>query len=155
MKLNVKTLADVEIGLPVLTPGVYHARLKAEVVANKAGTGNNLKVSAKILDNPVTLQKEGKEIQNKGQVLAFRHISLVPTDDYDPDKTLKELAVAIKLDPTADLNVEDLDGKTVNVKLSFEDESKDATSGKTYPPKNNIDRFTPIKDDDTFTVPPF
>lgn len=155
MKLNTKSLKDVEIGLLVVADGVYYARLKAEVKQNNAGSGNNLKIVAKILDNPVVAHKDGKEVQNKGQIMAFRHVSLVPTDDYDPDKTLKEIAVAIKNDPEADLNVEDINNKIVKIKVSYEAESKNEQTGKVYPEKNNIDRFTPVSADDTFTPPPF
>lgn len=157
MKLNVKALKDVEIGIPVIAEGVYHARLdKVEVKPNKAGDGNNLVIMVKILDTPVHLHLDGKEITNNGQVVNTRHISLKPTDDYDPDKTLKELSVAIKLAPEADLNVEDLAGKIVMVKLGYRPETEDKVNpSKKYQAQNVIERFTPIKDDDTFTVPPF
>lgn len=148
-------MKDVEIGILVIAAGVYHARLKAEVKPNNAGSGNNLKIVAKILDGAVVAHKTGQEVTNKGQIMAFRHVSLVPTDDYDPDKVIKELGVAVKLPVDADVNVEDLDGKIVMIKLSVEKESTDEKTGKVYPEKNNIDRFTPVKDDDTFTEPPF
>lgn len=150
MKLNVKSLAEVEIGFLVVAPGIYHARIeKAEVKQNKAGTGNNLLVQFKVLDPEVTLHKNGSTVTNKGNVYVSRYYSLVPTQDYDPDKNLKELAVAIKLDPTADLTVEDLLQKIVNVKLSHK------PAEGSYQEGNDVDRVTPLKDDDMFTPPPF
>lgn len=150
MKLNTKSLAGVEIGIPVIAEGVYHARVeKPEVKPNKKGDGHNLVVMFRILDNPVMSFKDGKEIENKGQVVCTRYFSLVPTPDFDPDKSMKELAVAIKLPEEADLNVEDLDKKIVMVKV----EHKDA-EGK-YPEGNEIRRVTPVPADDTFSEPPF
>lgn len=155
MKLNTKSLSDVEIGVPVLAPGVYHASLnKVEVKANKSGDGNNLVVMIKILDTPV-VTNAGKEIENRGQCVCTRYISLKPTPNYDPDQNLKELAVAIKNPPENDLNVEDLQGKLVMVKLSVRDAQKDEATGKEYPVSNNIDRFSPVGESDTFTPPPF
>lgn len=156
MKLNTKALADVEIGIPVIAEGVYHARIdKVEVKANKGKDGNNLVLTVKILDNPVLTHKEGKEIENKGQIVCSRYVSLKPTPDYDPDRRLKELAVAIKHPPEADLGVEDLKGKLCMVKMVHRDRRKDEDTGKEYPESNDIARFTPMEDDDTFTPPPF
>ena len=150
MKLNVKSLAEVEIGFLVVAPGIYHARIeKVEVKPNKAGTGNNLSVMFKVLDPTVTLNKDGSTQANKGNVIVSRYYSLVPTDNYDPDKNLKELAVAIKLAPEKDLNVEDLLLKIVNIKVTH----KHAEG--TYQEGNDVARVTPIKDDDMFTPPPF
>lgn len=156
MKLNTKALADVEIGIPVITEGVYHARIdKVEVKPNKGGDGNNLVLVVKILDNPVLTHKEGKEIENKGQIVMSRYVSLKPTPDYDPDQRLKELAVAIKHPAEADLEVEHLKNQMVMVKVTYRDARKDDATGKEYPASNDIARFTPVKDDDTFAPPPF
>jgi hypothetical protein len=155
MKLNTKALADVEIGIPLITEGVYHARIvkeKLQVKPNKRGDGNNLVVQYKILDNPVHLHKDGKEIENKGQVVSTRHYSLVPTPDYDPDQNMKELAVAIKNPPDKDLEVEDLGDKLVMVKIIVKP-ARTGDDGKTYPEGNEVQRVTPVKDDDTFTTP--
>ena len=150
MKLNVKSLAEVEIGFLVIAPGIYHARIeKVEVKPNKAGTGNNLSVMFKVLDPTVTLNKDGSTQANKGNVIVSRYYSLVPTDNYDPDKNLKELAVAIKLAPEKDLNVEDLLLKIVNIKVTHK------PAEGTYQDGNDVARVTPIKDDDMFTPPPF
>ena len=158
MKLNTKSLAGVEIGIPQISEGIYHARIvgdKLEVKPNKRGDGNNLYLQIRILDNPVTLYKDGSEIENKGQIVCSRYISLTPTPDYDPDQNLKELAIAIRLAPEADLNVDDLRDKLVMVKVEHKDEEKDKVTGKVYPAGNEIRRFTPVPDDDTFMPPPF
>lgn len=155
MKLNTKPLADIELGLPVVAAGVYYLRIaKAEVKPNKQGDGNNLYIMCKILDNPVVQHKDGAEIQNRGQCIASRYISLKPTDDYDPDKALKELSVAIKNTPESDLNLEDLLNKVVKGKLSVQPARKDENTGKEYQESNSLDRFTPVADDDPFTPPP-
>lgn len=156
MKLNTKGLANVEIGIPIIAEGVYHARIdKKEVKTNKTGDGNNLVLMFRILDNPVFSFKDGREIVNNGQCVCTRYFSLKPTDDYDPDKAMKELAVAIKLPEDADLNLEDLDAKIVMVKIEHKSEEKDAKTGKIYPEGNDIKRVTPVPDDDNFTPPPF
>lgn len=156
MKLNTKPLAGIEIGFPVIADGVYHARIeKVEVKPNKTGDGNNLVVNFKVLDPTVCLHKDGAEITNKGQINMIRYFSLKPTPDYDPDKAMKELAVAIKADPEVDLNDSDLKDKIVNISVTYKPEEKDEKSGKSYPEGNNVSRVTPLKDDDTFTAPPF
>lgn len=156
MKLNTKALAEVEIGIPVIQEGVYHARLdKVEIKPNKAGNGSNLYIMVKVLDNPVMLKSDGKEIENKGQVVCSRYISLQPSDTYDPNKILKELAVAINHPADQDLEETHLKDKIVMVKIGWQDKRKDETSGKEYPASNTIDRFTPVPAEDTFTPPPF
>lgn len=156
MKLNTKRLAEVEIGIPIVAEGVYHAKMaKVEVKPNKKGDGNNLVIMFKVLDNPVYLHKDGAEIENKGQIVCTRHFSLVPTPDYDPDQAMKELAVAIALPEDEDLEVEKLLGKVVMVKMAHRDVRKDDATGKEYPESNDIKRVTPVPEDDTFTPPPF
>jgi hypothetical protein len=164
MKLNVKTLADVEIGIPLVTEGVYHARMaKVEVKENKTKDGNNLVVQYKILDPQVTLYKDGKVIDNKGNIVCTRHYSLKPTDNYDPDQSMKELALAIKLPVEEDLTLEALQAFSqrsgpdgiVMVKINHKPEEKDERTGKTYPPGNDVARVTPMPDDDGFQPPPF
>lgn len=159
MKLNQKALADVEIGFPVIAAGVYHARLnKPDLKENKMKDGQNLVLNVTVLDNPLVLHKDGKEIENKGRLKMSRYVSLKPTNDYDPDERLKEIALAIKLPLEADLNLEDLEGKLVMVKVGVRGERpKDDRnpSGDKYPESNEIERITPMKDDDTFTPPPF
>lgn len=166
MKLNTKALAQVELGIPVIVEGVYHARIEEPrrddkgntwIKPNKQGTGNNLVVMYRILDPLLVSHKDGKEIENKGQICLSRYYSLVPneTSGYDPDKSMKELAVAIKNPPENDLNVEDLGNKIVMVKIGVKEEEKDEKTGKTYPMGNEVNRATPVPDDDTFTVGPF
>jgi len=155
MKLNTKPLSEIEIGIPVLVAGTYHAKVhKKEIKANKAGDGNNLMIMVKILDNPV-MTHGGKETENKGQCVCTRHISLKPTPDYDPDQKVKELAVAFKHPPEQDFGLEDITEDVIMVKLSVRDVRKDEATGREYPISNEIDRFTPVSDDDTFTTPPF
>lgn len=156
MKLNTKPLAQIELGFPVVVEGVYHGRIeKAEIKENNAKTGNNLVVTYKVLDNPVVRHKDGVEIENKGQVQPIRRYSLVPTPDYDPDRYMKELAVAIGHPPESDLEVENLADKLVMVKLSVKPKRKDEKTGKEYEESNDVDRVTPVPADDTFSPPLF
>lgn len=156
MILNTKRLKDVEIGFPVIAEDLYHAKIvKPLVKPNKAGDGNNLVVQFKILDNPLRLHKDGSEIENKGQLVLTRYFSLTPTPDYDPDKAMKELAVAIRHPEDADLQLEDLEGKMVIVKLTHRPAGKDDKTGKEYGESNEVKRVTPVPEEDTFTPPPF
>lgn len=156
MKLNTAPLSGIEIGIPTIAEGNYHARIaKVEVKANKTGDGNNLVIQYKILDNPVLSYKDGKEIENKGQIVSTRYYSLKPTPDYDPNKNLKELAVAIKHPEDQDLEETHLKDKMVMVKVVHKPEEKDEKSGKTYPAGNDVARVTPVPEDDPFTPPPF
>lgn len=150
MKLNTKSLAEVEIGIPVLAAGVYHARMeKIEVKPNKRGDGNNLYIMFRVMDPEVPMHKDGSVVKNTGQCCISRYFSLTPSDSYDPDKAMKELAVAINLPPVSDLNVEDLANKLVNIKVAYK-----AAEGA-YQEGNDVQRVTPIKTDDAFTPPPF
>lgn len=156
MKLNTKALADVELGIPLIADGVYHLRIdKVELKANKRGDGNNLVVMFRVLDNPVVLRKDGSEIRNNGQVVSTRHFSLVPTPDYDPDKAMKELAVAIKLPEGSDLNVEDLKDKIVMGKVEYKTPTEAKDGKPAYPEGWEVRRVTPVPAEDTFTPPPF
>ncbi len=156
MILNTKPLANIELGIPIIVEGVYHGRIdKVEVKPNKRGDGNNLVVQYRILDNPVVGHKKGEAIENKGQIVNTRHYSLVATPDYDPDKNMKELAVAIKNPPEADLTVEALLNKLVMLKIEVRDKRKDEATGKEYDESNEVRRVTPVPEDDTFSPPPF
>ena len=147
MKLNTKSLQEVEIGMPLLAEGSYHVIIdSAEIKPNKAKDGNNLVVVAKIND-PVVLTKEGKELTNKGRFKFTRRISLKPTADYDPDTMIKELAVAVNHDVTQDFNTEDLPGKKCMIAMVV----RPAENG--YPESNDVRRFTKRPDDDSFDDP--
>lgn len=151
MKLNTKPLKDIEIGIPVLCAGVYYARVhKAELKPNKSGDGNNLVVMFKVLNPTVHLHATGEELENRGQVVMTRYISLKPTDKYDPDKSLKELAVAIKHPETEDFELSSLEGKLLKIKVAVSENRKDEATGNEYPPSNDIKGFSKIGDDDPF-----
>jgi len=167
MKLNTKTLTEVELGIPIIAEGVYHARMSKQsgkdwVQANKRGDGNNLVIMFRILDPIVMSRKDGKEVQNRGQICLTRWFSLVPNEKFDPDQGMKELAVAIKHDQTQDFGTEALDAfgdGVVMVKVGFQEEQKaDPNSNppkKAYPAGNTVERVTPLPEDDAFTPPPF
>jgi hypothetical protein len=142
MILNTKKLKDIDLGFPVVADAVYFASItKAEVKENKSRTGNNLFLQFKIL-NPLVQSHDGRDIVNRGQVVLSRYISLVGTDDYDPDKNLKELAVAIGVPEGEDLNLEDLLGKKLKLKVAYR-----PAEGQ-YGESNDVKRFLPIKPED-------
>jgi hypothetical protein len=144
MRLNTKPLKDIEIGLPIIADGIYHARLqKAEVKENKAKNGNNLRVQLQILE-PVVMTHDEKQINNMGNVIVSRYISLVETESYDPDRTLKELAVAIGVPEDEDLELEALVGKRLLVKVAYKPAEGSFGAG------NDVKGFSPIKPEDTF-----
>jgi hypothetical protein len=122
MKLNVKQLKDVETGIPVLATGTYLARISVTVEDNKAKTGQNLVVKHKILDPEVVKGDDGKVLENHGQCMVTRWISLVPTDKYDPDRAIKELGLACGIDvDNDDVTTEALEGSVVKVKVRYEE----------------------------------
>lgn len=139
MKLNTRALSEVESGFPIIADGTYNAKIhKVEVKPNKAGTGNNLKLLLQITDQTV-VNYEGKEMQNRNNIFVTRYISLVPTDDYDPDRNLKELATAIGLPADEDLTTEALAGKELRVKVAYK-----APEGQ-YPAGNDIRSFYALR----------
>ena len=117
-------------------------------------------VKFRVLDPVLVMHKDGREVENKGQMVLTRYFSMVPTENYDPDKSVKELAVAIKHPPEQDLEVENLDGKIVMIKVEYKaatvlTDAEKAQGKKAYGEGNDIKRVTPVPEDDQFTVPPF
>ena len=143
-KLNTKALKEIELGIPVIASAVYFASIsKAELKPNKSNTGNNLYLLFKIAD-PIVTKHDGTEVINRGQVVVSRYISLVPTDDYDPNIALKELAVAIGVPEGEDLNLEDLKDKKLKLKIAYRE-----AQGQ-YGESNDVKRFLPLKPEDNF-----
>lgn len=150
MKLNTKPLKDIEIGFPVVADGTYFAKvLKKDVVPNKAGTGNNLLIQVQILDDKL-IKRDGTQIENRGQLKLTRYIGLVPSDSYDPNTMIKELAIASGKDKDSedDFDTDDI-AEFLKVKLTYK-----APEGQ-YQEGNDVSRFYPIKDTDNFTPPAF
>lgn len=142
MILNTKKLKEVEIGIPVIADAIYFALVSnAEIKENKLRTGNNLVLKLKVL-NPIVQSHDGRDITNRGQVVLTRYISLVETEDYDPNKNLKELAIAVGVPEGEDLNLEDLQGKKLKLKVAYR-----PADGQ-YGESNDVKRFLPIKPED-------
>jgi len=150
MKLNTKSLADIELGQPLIAPGTYFFRIeKAEVSPNKARTGNNLVLELRLLDEKVMDWEGVKEIENRG-LKYTRYTSLTITDTYDEDamnRSLKEIAVAIGLPDDADLNVEDIPGKCVKAQVRYREPEG------TFSARNEIGKLYPIRPEDNFNEP--
>ena len=147
MKLNTKSLKDVERGFPVLAEQVLFAELNAEIKPKKNGDGQNLEVNCRVLDEEVT-KKDGSFLPNtKGKLIFKYFVSLVETPNYDPNKSLAMIADAIGLDEDADLDIEDIQGKYVKIKLGIQP-AKDGRDEQ-----NSVKAMMKIKDSDNF-VPP-
>lgn len=145
MKLNTKSLADVEVGFPIIADGVYFAQLKVDTKENKQKDGTNLVVVAKILDETLLRRDTGEEFVNKGMVLT-RYVSLKETESYDPNQMLKRLALAVG-HQSDDITLEDLDGQYCKVQVVY----KPAADG--YGDGNDIKSFFAISDEDDFNPP--
>ncbi len=153
MKLNTKSLKDVEVGFPLLADGTYFCKvLKKGIEPNAAKTGNNLVLQVQILDDSLVTH-EGNKIENRGQVKLTRYIGLVPTDKYDPDTAIKELALAAgrPKDDEADFSIEDI-ADFMKVKLSHRKAGLDRT-GVNREASTDVGRFSLITPDDNFTPP--
>ena len=147
MKLNTKSLAQVERGFPVFAQQVLFAQLSAEVKQKKSGDGQNLEIDCRILNEEV-IKKDNTIHENSNGKLSFKYfVSLQATDKYDPDKTLAMIADAIGLEPDQDLELEDIQGAYVKVKLGIR--PADARSDES----NVIKSFVRITEEDGFTPP--
>lgn len=148
MKLNTKPLKDIEFGFPVLAAGTYIGKcVGKEVKPNKAGTGNNLVLEFKICDSEL-IKHDGTKIENKGNIQLTSYIGLVPTDKYDPNSRIKELAVASGRDKDSedDFDVADI-AEYMLLKVSYK-----KAEGQ-YQEGNSIDGYKPVPAD--FTQPAF
>lgn len=147
MKLNTKSLANVDRGFPVLAEQVLFAQLTAEVKQKKTGDGQNLEIDCRILD-PEVMKKDGTFMDNsKGKMMFKYFVSLTATERYDPDKTLAMIADAVKLPRDADLELEDINGAYVKVKLGVRPANDRSDES------NVIKSLLPIRDEDNFTPP--
>ena len=162
MKLNTQSLADVQLGTPLLAEGIYFVRIRpkdgVKVEENKAKDGQVLKLSMQILNEQVTTYEDSKVLNNEKQFMVlWSNISLATTyaEDgttvkYDPSVRLKELGIAIGLpEDFDDLDTTDLEGKCLKVQVKH----RPAKDG--YNAQNEVSRYLVIKDEDDFVVPAF
>ena len=143
MKLNTKSLAGVEYGFVVLSTGSYAARIKSvDLKPNKDKTGNNCVVVHQVLDRTVT-DAHGKVVNNNGNIQFTRWVGMQPGDNYDPDRVIKELAVAcgVPEDFDGDLDSSMLVGKVVTVKVAY----KEAKDG--FAEGNDVKGWLPATDE--------
>lgn len=143
MKLNTKPLAEVEVGFTNIQEGPYFVRIeKAEVKPNSKNTGNLLAMDLVVL-NPTLLKYEtGEPFENNNYKLFF-NVSLVPTEKWDPNVRLREIADAIGNSPESDLMLEDLPGKIVKAIVKYR-----AAEGS-YPARNEVSRLEAVQPDET------
>jgi len=152
MKLNTNNLKDVEAGFLVVAAGTYFAKVTSKKLEpNKPKTGNNLVIQVKLLDDTL-IRFDGEKRENKGNALCTRWISMVKTEKYDPDRAIKELALASGRDEKSedDFNIEDI-SEYLKVVLEFEPAGR--VDGKNLPDRNSISKFLPITAEDNFTPP--
>jgi hypothetical protein len=153
MKLNTKSLKDIETGFPVISAGSYFCKTRKKAIEpNKKQTGHNLVIQVQVLDDKL-VTADGKQIDNRGQVVLTRWIGLVASDNYDPNVSIKELALAAGRDQKSedDFNVEDIaDYMKVTIAVRAAGPDKDGIHREAA---NEIKRFAPIKPEDKFTPP--
>lgn len=140
MQLNTTPLSQIELRSPVLADGSYHAKIvKKEVRPNTAKTGNNLFLEFQVVD-PILTKLDGSQVENSGNATYTRFVSLVPTAKYDPNKALKELALALKLPADKEnFELEDIQGYVI-VKMKYR-----PAEGQ-YQESNDIAGFLPVED---------
>lgn len=146
MKLNRTALSEVELGQPIINEGTYFARLSVTTKENNAKTGMNLVVTAKLHDDTLTKRADSSEFQNRGIKLT-RYISLVPTDNYNPDESIKQLALAVGHDGD-DVDTADIEGRDCKVVIGYA-----PANDKFKRDSNPIDRFVKITEADDFNPP--
>lgn len=159
MKLNTKSLADVQLGTPLLAETTYFVRIRPQgtkVEPNQKKTGQVLVLVLQILDDEVTNYETNETVSNATKQFTLWHrISLTETFDekgelkYDPNVRLKELAIACGLPADEDLDLSDILGRSLKVQLKHEP-AKDG-----YSAKNVVSRLLPITDADDFVEPAF
>jgi len=141
MKLNTKKLDQVAYGRVVVATGSYLCRISGVIEPNKAKTGNNYKVEHTLLDREL-VTSEGVQVLNPGNVNVTKWIGLQPSEKYDPDRLIKELAVAAGVySDDSDVNTEDLEGKLVLVKL------KHRKAEGANPESNDVAGWLPLSDE--------
>lgn len=140
IKLNTKNLKDVVLGTPLLAETIYTGKIdpaSVEIKENKGKDGNVLKFRVVIQDEILQGYQDGKEYDNRAKWAAvFVAVSLVEKNGYDPNTRLKEIGLALGLDPEAD--IEDSDLKS-GVEFRFTLKHKPAKDG--YDAGNEIKKF--------------
>lgn len=143
MQLNTKDLNTIpKDDYPIFADGIYFCKIKeAKVEPSKSGNGKLLKIQLVPSGDTLPL-RSGSEIKNNGRII-FDMFSLTPTENYDPDRKLAEIANAINL-KEGNLSLESLLGQWVKIKLGYKPE-KDS-----YPEANKVNKYLPITEADGF-----
>lgn len=151
MKLNTKPLQDIEIGMMVLEDKqTLFARIgKAVVKPAKDKPGNTLHVPLLVVDNEVMKRGHGENaaemVPNPGNLNFTFYVGMTPSDNYDPNKKLKEIAIAIKKEDTENLDLDDIvEGTYIKIVTKFEPKKGQ------YPDRNSVVGLRPITDEDNF-----
>ena len=142
MKLNTAALSNVTLGTPVLAAGKYFARItKVEEKPTRDNSGTYINITCQLHGQELPLHSGGMVKNNNFNV--FRGISTKVTENYDPNRMWKELAVAVGHEGD-ELEDSHLIGKDVAINLTYK-----AAEGS-FKEGNEIARFLPIKPEDQF-----
>lgn len=135
MDMNV---SDIDTSFPRLAANVYELEItSADKVDNKAGTGQNLKVSMKTTSEGISTQGE----KLPAGVLLTSNISMTPTEKYSQQSIAKALASLMKsagLTGSPRSLIDDpgqLIGKVVTAKVGVQKETDE------YPESNSVKSF--------------
>lgn len=150
MKLNTKSLNEIERGFPILAEQVLFAQLSSEIKPSK-NTGNDiLVITCRILDEEV-MKKDGTPMKNEGAKLKFTYnVSLAATEKYNPDTMLAQIADAITKEgdePLDELDSDMIQDAYCKVKLGIR------PANEKYNESNYVKALLPIKGSDNFTPP--
>lgn len=143
MILNTTPLAEVDVSFKILADGMYAARLSAECKPNKAGTGQVVHITCKLLAAEL-VTRDGDTFENRGFSLKS-FISLEAKENYNPNETLKKWALALELDEDSDIQLEDFQGADVALQVVYKPESQ-GKDGKTYPEGNDVKGYYPLSE---------
>lgn len=155
MDLNTAPLSTIDREqFPMLAEGVYFAECtSAEVKEKKDGSGQNLLLVFKILDEYVNTAKN-EEIKNSGYTLRqYVSLNAKPGSNYNPDKQLARLADAISgfgqpgLQDPERLQLEDLVGACLKLKVGI------SQATEKYDAQNTIRDWYAIRESDNFVKP--
>lgn len=119
MIINTRNLSEIpKSSNALIADGIFTAKVKhAEVKPTQSG-GKLLKLQFLLHAGEVIHDRAtGQEIPNKGKVI-FDQISLTPTENWDPDVKVAELARGVKWEEEQ-ISVEGLIGRWVRIKVAY------------------------------------
>ena len=152
-------LGSIDTSFPVLKGGMY------DLVIKKSEVGRNKNNDGDLWTVQLSTVKDSKGVKGddiKAGATVFHRVGLTPTEKYDIEGILKNVArftqavkpaVAIKVssfvqalqDGGIQTMVKLFEGRMVTAKLEALPEGVDKSSGRTLPPRNEISQFEKAK----------